>query len=177
MTGIAQVGQYSNTAVITGTPTVGPATPVTDSDPSHYFGPELDLALDKITIYNQGNVSADNILVADYVPAGFTLSVNDGNGWSGTNSIVSNTIVGPLMPSMTASLDIMLTADMTLAGSYTNTAEIADYTTTIKDDNGDDLVDVDSTPDATDDARMPRHGPVWMMKMIMTLHRLPLTLS
>ncbi len=49
VTGIAQHGQYTNTAVVTGTTpidSVRPSLPVTDTDPSHYFGigdPAIDL--------------------------------------------------------------------------------------------------------------------------------------
>ncbi|MCB0065262.1 MAG: choice-of-anchor E domain-containing protein, partial [Caldilineaceae bacterium] len=49
VSGIAQQGQYTNTAVVTGTTpsdSVAPNTPVTDSDPSHYTGmgaPAIDL--------------------------------------------------------------------------------------------------------------------------------------
>ena len=42
-TGIAQPGQYANTAVVSGTTQIDPAIPtetVTDTDPSHYFGVE-----------------------------------------------------------------------------------------------------------------------------------------
>jgi hypothetical protein len=36
--GTAQLGQYANIGTVVGTPTQGPTTQVTDSDPSHYFG-------------------------------------------------------------------------------------------------------------------------------------------
>jgi uncharacterized repeat protein (TIGR01451 family) len=38
ITGVAQVGQYTNTVTITATPTLGPTAPVTASASSHYFG-------------------------------------------------------------------------------------------------------------------------------------------
>lgn len=39
LTGVANTpGQYANTAVVTGTPTIDPTTPVTDTDPSHHIG-------------------------------------------------------------------------------------------------------------------------------------------
>ncbi len=44
VTGIAQLGQYTNTAVVTGTTTADMATPATvvrDTDPSHYFGTQI----------------------------------------------------------------------------------------------------------------------------------------
>ncbi|MEZ4732232.1 MAG: SdrD B-like domain-containing protein [Caldilineaceae bacterium] len=38
LTGTATAGSYANTAVVTGTPTLGPVTPITDTNPSHYYG-------------------------------------------------------------------------------------------------------------------------------------------
>ena len=43
ITGTAITGQYTNTAIVTGTPTLGPTTPVTDTNPSHYFAPRFSL--------------------------------------------------------------------------------------------------------------------------------------
>ena len=48
-TGVAQIGQYANTSVVTGTPTLGPVTPVTDTNPSHYYGPDPKIKLTKYT--------------------------------------------------------------------------------------------------------------------------------
>ncbi|MEM7132885.1 MAG: SdrD B-like domain-containing protein [Chloroflexota bacterium] len=107
-----------------------------------------------LTVHNQGVVTATNVSLADYIPTGFTL--NDGN-WSGSGtgpSTVNRLLAGPLTPSGTAndsaSVDIVLTAGATLSGTYTNTAEIITYTTSIVDGNGNPLPDVDSTPDDTD---------------------------
>ena len=44
----------------------------------------------------------------------------------------------------------MLTAGVALSGTYTNTAEIITYTTSVTDGNGNPLPDVDSAPDGTD---------------------------
>ena len=48
-TSVATVGQYTNTAVVTGTPTLGPVTPVTSTNPSHYFGVQPSFVLKKLT--------------------------------------------------------------------------------------------------------------------------------
>ncbi|MEM7126250.1 MAG: hypothetical protein AAF702_07975 [Chloroflexota bacterium] len=70
-----------------------------------------------LTVYNQGTVTATNIFLADYIPAGFTL--NDGN-WIGTGpSTVTRVLAGPLTTSGTtndsASVDIELTAGEALS--------------------------------------------------------------
>lgn len=91
----AIVGQYTNTAAVTGVPTLedgttdivktGVPTSVNDSDPANYFGVEYDLALAKVTsgvnsdgvtvdwtirVVNQGNVASGTFTVTDVVPAG-----------------------------------------------------------------------------------------------------------
>lgn len=91
----AIVGQYSNTATVTGVPTLEDGTTdivktdvptsVSDTDPANYFGVEYDLALAKVTsgvnadgvtvdwtirVVNQGNVASGAFTVTDVVPAG-----------------------------------------------------------------------------------------------------------
>ena len=91
-----------------------------------------------ITIFNQGNVDAGFITIADMIPAGLTLSVNDANGWAGgPTGTVSNVILGPVAGGPPVTVDIVLTVDPNVTtGTLINNAEIAT-------DNGDD---VDSTP-------------------------------
>ena len=132
----------------------------------------FDLALDKkltsaspispgddvtftISVYNQGIVTASNVVVADYIPAGFALSAANTATWNdGPTGTVTTTLAGTLTPSgtvgSTAVVEIILTAGANLSGSFTNTAEIADYTSAVQDVNGADLPDADSTPDTTD---------------------------
>ncbi|NND59514.1 MAG: hypothetical protein HKN49_04525 [Gammaproteobacteria bacterium] len=86
-TGIATTGQYFNIGLVTGEPPIGP--PVTDDDPSHYFGALPMIDLEKLTqgedaddptgpyvqpgstvtwtyiITNMGNVPLDNIVLND----------------------------------------------------------------------------------------------------------------
>ncbi|MFC1695440.1 hypothetical protein ACFL1C_04875 [Pseudomonadota bacterium] len=45
--GTAEAGQYANIGTVTGTPPVGP--PVTDTDPSHYFGVASSIVIEKAT--------------------------------------------------------------------------------------------------------------------------------
>jgi len=94
-----------------------------------------------ITVYNQGDIAAQNIEIIDYIPA--SLILNDTN-WteSGTNAITN--IAGPLNPGELISVDINFTIDPdALANTYTNYAEIFGA----QDILGDPGQDIDSTPD------------------------------
>jgi len=90
-----------------------------------------------ISVTNQGNVSAYNTEVIDYIPDGFSLSSNDVNGWTTDGSIAMN-IITFLDAGQTVDLPIVLTigADQP-AGTVINYAEISGS-------SGDDI---DSTPD------------------------------
>ena len=97
-----------------------------------------------LTLFNQGTVTATNITLSDYLPAGFSLSPNDTNGWTGSGSTVTTTLSGPLSPGISTTLNIVLTAGSSLApGNHINWAEI----TEAQDEEGNTPPDVDSTPD------------------------------
>jgi len=98
-----------------------------------------------ISVTNQGAIAASNVAIVDYIPAGFTLSTADGNGWTGPSAgPVNNIIAGPIASGTTSTVDIILTLDPAFAGSsITNVAEIAGA----DDPNGDPFNDSDSTPD------------------------------
>ena len=140
-----------------------------DQDPAMVTVQEFDLALVKslavgqapsvgvgelvtytITVYNQGDINADNILIADYLPACMTLS--DPN-WTGAGPIFYTASVangdlplGGLAPGASVSVDLTLLLDLgaTSACDLTNVAEIADGT----DADGNPISDIDSSPDA-----------------------------
>ncbi|HMA77850.1 MAG TPA: NEW3 domain-containing protein, partial [Candidatus Paceibacterota bacterium] len=101
-----------------------------------------------VSVTNQGQVTAQNIEVTDYIPSGFTL--NDG-AWTAAGSDATIVIAGPLAPGATMTRDITLTVDATaIAGSdLENWAEIS----ASEDINGNTPIDLDSTPDpdATND--------------------------
>jgi uncharacterized repeat protein (TIGR01451 family) len=42
-----------------------------------------------ITVHNQGNITATNIVVSDYIPAGYTFVAN--NGWAGAAPTITKT--------------------------------------------------------------------------------------
>ncbi|MEZ4706973.1 MAG: SdrD B-like domain-containing protein [Caldilineaceae bacterium] len=131
-----------------------------DTDPSHFCNPVFDLALRKvlgagqsrevepgdtvtftIEVSNQGTITATDIEVTDYIPAGLTLA--DPN-WNGSGDLVTRTIPGPLNPGVTTTLDIVFTVNPGVQpGDLINLAEISDH----RDDQGRKPTDKDSTPD------------------------------
>jgi len=97
-----------------------------------------------ITIENQGMVSATNVQITEYIPANFSLSANDNNGWFVVGSNALNSIVGPIQPGQIEMIDIILTVDPNfLEGLLVNVAEISSFF----DENGNEVDDNDSTPD------------------------------
>ncbi|HLO55671.1 MAG TPA: SdrD B-like domain-containing protein, partial [Saprospiraceae bacterium] len=99
-----------------------------------------------VTVFNQGNVKATNIVLNDYIPAGYTFAAN--NGWTGSAPTITRTIAGPLAPgaSMTVSLDLTFVRIVTPSTnkSWVNYSEIA----SAQDGNGNPVVDVDSSPNS-----------------------------
>ncbi|MDP5122201.1 MAG: hypothetical protein NWQ46_11440, partial [Spirosomaceae bacterium] len=98
-----------------------------------------------IEVINQGTESVNNIVVADYVPAGFEMV---DTGWTMVGGIAYDTIPGPLAPSTSTivSIDLRVKADAGI-GSLINVAEIAEA----KDTNGNPVIDEDSNLDNTPD--------------------------
>ncbi|MDH3306032.1 MAG: choice-of-anchor E domain-containing protein [Acidimicrobiia bacterium] len=78
--GVATAGQYANIGGVTGTPPVG--DPVTDDDPSHYFGSDPSIDIEKAT----NGQDADT-------PTGPTIPVGDPVAWT---YVVTNTGNVPL---------------------------------------------------------------------------------
>ncbi|MEM7091968.1 MAG: SdrD B-like domain-containing protein [Actinomycetota bacterium] len=195
----AAPGLYGNLAEVSGTPVrdavtsdpdnpeplleVGgdPVPPVTDDDPSHYFGPILDLALRKqlkdgtnlattsvgdnvtftITLFNQGNVPATNLEVVDYLPDNLEL---DDDNWTETpEGAVTSLGDIVLLPGESVAVDITVKV---LAGSEGTEieveAEITDFDGVDTEGEPVQLIgvtgeplgfleDIDSTPDASND--------------------------
>ncbi|TXF80701.1 DUF11 domain-containing protein, partial [Neolewinella aurantiaca] len=116
-----------------------------------------------ITVINQGDIAADNVLVTDYLPADMSLIYeggvmgNDDAGWAVAAAGIQRTLTvadgdlpaGGLAPGTTASVEVFLTLASPLPAGSTvdNFAEISEAT----DENGDEQVDEDSTPDDMND--------------------------
>jgi uncharacterized repeat protein (TIGR01451 family) len=114
-----------------------------------------DLVTFRITVYNQGDITANNVRIVDYVPTGlipqnYTLNpISEPLKWTPIydpqfDSAILNirqlfyTITNPIAPGASRSVDITFKIDPAFVGtSIRNIAEIAQ-------DDGDDI---DSTPD------------------------------
>ena len=113
-----------------------------------------------ITVTNQGTVDGTNIVVTDYLPAGFTLS---DSAWSDNGDGTAEIIVSSIAVGEQVEIPITLTADGASTGSSVNWAEISaddgnDLDSTPNDDPGDDnqpAAPGDATDDATDNSTGP----------------------
>ena len=97
----------------------------------------------EITVFNQGNVTAKDIQVKDYIPEGYSFSPN--NGWTGAFPTVSKTITDTIQPGGSRTITLNLTFNMVAVPSlksWANYAEIAGA----NDLNGVPGDDVDSDP-------------------------------
>ncbi len=108
-----------------------------------------------LTLTNQGDVTASNITVVDYLPVGLTLADTD---WAEQgNGTATTSVVGPLMPGNSATVDITFTVNADANGVIDNWAEIGAATPIDIDGNvltypnGSILVDIDSVADAEND--------------------------
>ncbi len=162
---------------VDGNGTGDPENPSEDSDPEldeDDNDPVLiyifDLALDKvvqedkvyspgekpifeITVYNQGNVTANNFKIVDYLRDGFTFSTLNNTGWDEEGDNLVYTSTSPLEPGefVTITLELTVVIPMTPMGvsDWWNYAEIREA-----DDNSNDSdpdpTDADSNPNDTE---------------------------
>ena len=102
----------------------------------------------KVTVFNQGNVPAYNVLILDYLPLGLTFNAVGSPGWFNFGAGPTWFLPGPLQPGDSISQNIKMTVNgLALPGTVNNFAEItsADDDT----DGSNDLpTDIDSSPDA-----------------------------
>ena len=103
-----------------------------------------------ITVFNQGNIAADNIEITDSIPDGLSFPADINPDWAlGADSKATTTLMtfnglDSLAPNGSVMVDILLTVDAPLAaGEITNFAEISDDANAF----GQEVDDIDSTPD------------------------------
>lgn len=91
----------------------------------------------EIEVFNQGNVTATNIQVTDYIPLGLTIS--DAN-WTevGGAKATLKTLIASLAPGASVKREITFTVNNDFTGKAVNAAEIS---------SADGGTDIDSTPD------------------------------
>jgi uncharacterized repeat protein (TIGR01451 family) len=114
-----------------------------------------DLVDFTITVFNQGEATAEDIALIDYIPSGLTLADDDWTPQSnGDATIVLDGV--ELAPGESTSVDITLRVAAGVSGSLENDAEITAAQavdvlgTAIVLPDGSPLPDIDSIPDATD---------------------------
>lgn len=135
-----------------------------DEDDSDFEEPEIfDLAQDKtlvtarpygygdvleysICVENLGNMTAQNIVVTDYLLVGLSFDAALNPDWDGTVATApTHTFAGPVVPLETVCATIFVAVEETTDGSdnYTNTTEITDS----EDEDGDEREDAVSEED------------------------------
>ena len=98
-----------------------------------------------ITVVNQGNIPATNIMVTDYLPTGLTYDATLNPTWTGADPTVTHTITDTLQEGDIVVVYIELILTQTTGGdeNYTNTSEI----TSSEDDMGNDTTNDDADDD------------------------------
>lgn len=106
-----------------------------------------------IEVINQGDIDAANIEITDYVPAGMVLAdadwTDNGDGTATYNTLLS------LAVGESTTIDVTMTVNGNVTGQIVNWAEISDAT----DADGDDVTDIDSTPNNDIDDDNQPDGP------------------
>ncbi len=106
-----------------------------------------DVATFEIEVTNEGNRTAQNIDVIDYVPCGFSTANQVNAGWmaiAGSNNITYQ--IPSLDPGQSVIIEVsfvIVSCDTYADENYSNEAEISSF----EDEDGNEGDDIDSTPD------------------------------
>jgi len=104
-----------------------------------------DVATFRITVFNQGDVTAQRVLLRDTIPAGLSL---DDPAWTDNNDGTASYLMGgPIVPGGSAFVDIRFEIDPGFSGNAGNIAEIE----SAEDTEGNPRDDIDGTFDADPD--------------------------
>jgi len=120
-------------------------------------GPGADVSFD-ITVVNQGTDDAFNVVVTDYIPAGYAFDPASNPAWgdSDGDGNPDQTVAGPIAPGASQTITITLTVMNPFNGTMTDLVNIAEISAADDDNdpNNTPPTDIDSTPntDPTDDA-------------------------
>src|SRR5690606_12623427 len=114
--------------------------------PSDSYGQDV---MYRIAIFNQGSVSARDIVIRDTIPCGFTFNGSDPSnaGWTQSGDIITYTISSVLDPGQSISVFVNYIVQPCYtdpATAWTNYAEIG---SAVNDDTGLPGEDIDSSPD------------------------------
>lgn len=97
----------------------------------------------RITVYNQGGVSASSVTVTDYLADGYVFVQEDNPTWTKTGDKLTTVFNQRLLPGSSVSKLLTLQVGFQSQASYINVAEISESL----DLNGDPALDEDSTAD------------------------------
>ena len=114
------------------------------------YGQELEFTL---TTYNQGNVPLTDVVITDYIPAGFSLSeTSEDAGWALAAAGAEYTITDVILPGESVETTIFLVLEMTTGGTddYTNVSEVSMMSDTTGVDVSMNDADSDINNDPTD---------------------------
>jgi uncharacterized repeat protein (TIGR01451 family) len=108
-----------------------------------------------VEVFNQGNVTAENIVISDYLPDGYSFVNN--NGWiSAGPGLLQHTIAGPLGPGSSISLTLQLTLTSgTTNVSWDNYSEVSSSQDDQGFDRNDDADSVLDTNENNDNPVLP----------------------
>jgi len=111
----------------------------------------------EITVYNQGNVPAKNIVISDYVPSGFDFIAGGPNvGWTGTEPMVKYNYAPVLFPGANTSFQITLRVQSSvLPNAYLNYAEVSAAMDTLNNNRNDDADSVIDDNPNNDNPALP----------------------
>ena len=123
---------------------------ITVDDRSYAPGEKVDFL---ITVYNQGNVAADNFVVTDYLRDGFIFSESDNSGWLPVRDNLEYQASESLAPG--ASVDIPLRLIVAVPPSPVSVEDWWNYAEISSEDEDGDastlILDADSHPDNIND--------------------------
>ncbi|MGD8622976.1 MAG: SBBP repeat-containing protein [Anaerolineae bacterium] len=126
VTGTAVSGQYENLGTVIATPPVG--ADVSDSDPSHYYGAEPNLVIQKLTEGEDADTApGPNVLVGETVKWTYVVT-NSGNVTLTNVSVTDNGDVAIFCPQTELAAKAFMVcnaSDVAVAGQYTNTGTVS----------------------------------------------------
>jgi len=122
----------------------------TDVNMDGVLSPGDEVTFD-ITVYNQGSIDADDIVVTDYIPTGLLFSAVNNPVWTGGTAAAPSTMIAIVPAGDDVTVSITLTVDPSFEGtSIVNNAEITEASNDLGlIDEDDNILNVDGSADDT----------------------------
>lgn len=124
--------------------------------PGNYFSPGTDITFE-ITVYNQGNVVAKNIILSNYIPKGFEfIAMPQNMGWSGNDSLINYTWIPYLYPNQNFTISLVLRMKASSNPmDYYNYTEVSAAQDTVNNNRNDDADSVSDYNRLNDNQVLP----------------------